>query len=508
MLGKITITKEKFLEEDLCIVNIDGIYDYECTIYNENKEELSKILSKEVQKKAIEQELATATMYPETLEEELEMAKYLLDNKTDIIESAEYVEIDYELPQIKEYIEKNSILKSKKVILPKIYNLNYKTILEIEKIFPGCPSYIYLKTPGNRMPISIDTFKKTLKKIEEIVINIKKLDLSPIEQVMFAYDVVKDKEYQEESEDESAYLSRDVSTSLFGDKIVCVGYSNIFKTILDKLGIKNDVYFVTNHQRNIAYIKDEKYDIEGIYYFDATGDSKIATKGNKHFNRYLYFAKTKHQMDRYYKTNDETLPSFYDLLSSDVYFDFIESEGLVGTSRNLILTINKMSKFIEDKILIPFLPLTKKDVKCTNENVRDTVINNIFMPQDVKINKEEIDEKLADYLELFDKKISASTMLKILYNVRKKQWYINPEKYPFSENDFIEAVINSKWSFQGDLDNMDIIELLKQARRKITIGERVEEAQDHIENENIDRDIEKVKTAKVLRRVLESKKQN
>lgn len=508
MLGKITISKKSSQTGEKYEFGQDGIYDYELYVQDKQKEAFDTLLSEIKVNKAIETSLKTIKIMPDLFKEELELINHIINNNINIVEEADYVELDFELKDIKEYLEKNPILKSKKVILPNVYNLSHKSILEIEKVFKDC-AYVYIKVPGNRMPINIETFKKTLKKIDEIVINIKKLDLSPIEQVMFAYDIVKNREYKKEDENESVHESRDLSLSLFGDKIVCAGYSNILKTILDKLGIKNYVYVVDDHQRNIAYIKDEKYDIDGVYYFDATGDSKIADKEKKHFNRYLFFAKTKDQIDTYYKIEDTTLPCYYDLLMGDIYSDYMKEKGLSGATSNLINTINRISRFIDGKPLIPYIPFVDKEQKCGNNLVKRMNKDEFLSADTIELNKVEIEEQLCNYLDLFGKEIKAPTMLKILYNVRKKQWYLDPEKYPFSKEDFAKSVLNSKWSFKEDNDDdFDIIKFIMEAKRKKSATEIIEEAQDYIEDENIDRDIERIKTAKVLRRVLESKKQN
>ena len=508
MLGKITISEKPVPTGEKYDFSQDGIYDYDLYVYDEHKKDFDSLLSEANVNKALKDFLKVIKMTPDFFKEALELMDNITNNKINIVADAEYVELDFELKDIKEYIKENPILKTKKIILPKIYSLSFESIREIENTFID-KSNIYIKLVGNIMPISIATFKKTLKKIDEIVINIKKLDLSPIEQIMFAYDIVKDKEYKTEDENESVHESRDLSLSLLGDKIVCAGYSNILKTILDKLGIKNSVYVLNDHQRNIAYVKDDKYEIDGVYYFDATGDSKITSNGNRHFDRYLFFAKTKDQIASYYEIEDTTLPCYDDLLTGDIYCDYMKEKGISGATPNLINTINKMSEFIDKKPLIPYIPLVKKDQKCGNNLVKKMKKDEFLQADTIELNKEEIEEKICDYLNLFGKEIKAPTMLKILYNVRKKQWYLDPEKYPFSEEDFAKSVLNSKWSFkEDDGDDFDIIKFIMEAKRKKPATEIIEEAQDYIEDKDIDRDIERIKTAKVLRRVLESKKQN
>ena len=137
----------------------------------------------------------------------------------------------------------------------------------------------------------------------------------------------------------------------------------------------------------------------------------------------------------------------------DIYFDYMKEKGLSGATPNLINTINKISKFITGEALIPYIPLVKKDQKC-GSNLAKRMNKDEFLQADtIELNKEEIEEQLCNYLDLFGKEIKAPTMLKILYNVRKKQWYLDPKKYPFSEEDFAKSVLNSKWSFKEDDDD-------------------------------------------------------
>ena len=67
---------------------------------------------------------------------------------------------------------------------------------------------------------------------------IKKLHLSPLETVLYVYDLVRERKYQEEGANECHTKSRDLTSVLLGDKIVCAGFVNLFNTILEKLDIK------------------------------------------------------------------------------------------------------------------------------------------------------------------------------------------------------------------------------------------------------------------------------
>lgn len=201
-----------------------------------------------------------------------------------------------------------------KIVDEKIYNLNdYPTIKEQYKNNQN----IYFYIEGNTQPISITDFEKTYNIINDIVSKIKKLNLSPLEQIMYIYDLVRDRIYTKELITEPPFISRDLTSVLLGNRIVCVGYANIFNQILQNLGIiskkehlQNIDQNEPNHVRNIVYIQDKTYNIEGNYLFDLTLDSKDREDDNTYLNSYRYFAKTKKEIDRYYpKYKSKTISS-------------------------------------------------------------------------------------------------------------------------------------------------------------------------------------------------------
>lgn len=197
-----------------------------------------------------------------------------------------------------------SITLYNKIVDEQIYNLNdYPTIKEKYQSNPN----IYFHIEGNTQPISIAEFEKTYNIINNIVSKIQKLNLSPLEQIMYVYDLARDRVYKEELITEPPYISRDLTSVLLGNRIVCVGFSNIFNQILENLGItskKDHLKSIDsnepNHVRNIVYVYDKKYNIEGNYLFDLTLDCKDNIDDNTYLNSYRYFAKTKKEMDRYY----------------------------------------------------------------------------------------------------------------------------------------------------------------------------------------------------------------
>jgi Na+-driven multidrug efflux pump len=54
-----------------------------------------------------------------------------------------------------------------------------------------------------------------------------------------------------------------------------------------------------------------------------------------------------------------------------------------------------------------------------------------------------------DLSKYFIKPIPAETLIRVLFNVRKQEYYNNPEKYTFALIDFCKTVACSHWDYEG-----------------------------------------------------------
>ena len=101
-------------------------------------------------------------------------------------------------------------------------------------------------------------------------------DLSPFEQLIFAYDILKTFPYNESVKPED---SRNVPNIMKTGNIVCVGYSKLLEMIINELGIRSFSHIImpqedeVGHQRVLVRLDDSKYDIHGIFAVDPTWDS-------------------------------------------------------------------------------------------------------------------------------------------------------------------------------------------------------------------------------------------
>lgn len=135
--------------------------------------------------------------------------------------------------------------------------------------------------------ISIKELYQTAMIVDSITRQIEQYNLSPLEKIIYTYDMVKSRVYKECNENKDT--PRDLNQVVQTDYTVCVGYSNLFTSILQNMGInaKQLISTKSKHQRSLVYIQDNKYTIDGVYVFDATFDSR---KKDSYINNYNYFA--------------------------------------------------------------------------------------------------------------------------------------------------------------------------------------------------------------------------
>ena len=233
--------------------------------------------------------------------EEISMLKELINNKTNMMDLISNVSIivdesNNKYKNLIQFLLENKTLRDKQIDIKCDFDFTKEDINVMRRLESIYPNILY-SVDGNTIPISIDVCEKTLDAIDLMVEKVKKYNFSPLEQVMYIYDVVRDRVYTRENTGESYRLSRDLSDVLLGDKIVCLGFSQIFDKILKKLGISSEIYYLDGqnnigHARNIIYLKDDKYNVEGIYFLDATWDCKRKEQIDAHWYSYRYFAKT------------------------------------------------------------------------------------------------------------------------------------------------------------------------------------------------------------------------
>lgn len=329
---------------------------------------------------------------------------------------------------------------------------------------------------------TIDELETLYEIVEEIVSRTLKYDFSPMEQMLYAYDIIRtdfaiDKKYEEK-------LERIIK--FYNEPSYC--YALIYKEVLNRLKIKNlystgNFYYDTMRAINIAYVKDPEYAIEGVYYFDIGNNSKQRINNslidipstdsfqNNLINNYISFCKTKVMMeDRGCLDEDHTFGDFGEGFM-EIYDYFQEKEGINGIFK-LRTLINNAGHFIDGTTVIDSFAGIKSEDELN----------------DIRSATEK-------YVDLFSRTIDGEDFLEILFNVRKVEYMENKELFPLSTEVLKKCIYNSQFplskmllDFQDDqeYEAEDIDEILQE-----TFDNSFEET---INNFNIE---ERIKTLKL-----------
>ena len=412
------------------------------------------------------------------------------------MKNAEEIMFCYEPKKIAEFVKRNPILKTKKIVFEDYFDLDLKLANEISESFGEDTSNIYFQISGNDKLITFKEYKDTVEAINKRINDIEKYNFSSLEKIMYTYDIVRDKVYVEVNENEDKMVSRNLSTALLGDKIVCLGYVNIFKALIERLGIECEIVCLIQldrkqgHARNRIFVKDDKYGVHGVYYFDPTWDNKKNESDTNFLYSYKHFAMTKKRMDRI--DNGHIIDVKFSYFSSDIVHEFeeqIDEVGFEGLPEEMIKSINHMSYLVYDDALI-----------------YKAFLNNPLVPAVLRPSKDKIVERLTELVKYFDTPISADILLKVLYNVRKQQYYANPEKYPFGLDEFFKTVLISDWNFDGTPEENLLLELAGTLKEKGCI--KVDQIVRYADETDIHKNILQVKLVKTLRRVYDQKFKN
>lgn len=425
--------------------------------------------------------------------DDIEFCKILKSNPNaikDCIFNAEEVYFTGEYEKIRDYLDNNKEqLSGKKIILDVTLELDADIVAKLKNVFVNHPN-ILIMVDGNTVPITLDEYEKTVMLVDEIVNKIKRYNYSPLEAIMHIYDLIRDRVYVPENAGDGYYASRDLTSVLLGDKIVCVGYVNIFNTILRKLNISCMDFSLaskkdqkTGHSRSLVYLKDDKYGIDGLYFFDPTFDSKKDDQDNGFLNSYLYFAKSFDQVIVY--DGDKYIYHSYEYFDPNKIYALDES-----------LQEDRI-KFTEIRDMMGYSSL--------NQILNLVGIGPTRRIIDV-VERGDIICQLYEVSDLANKPIDAKVFVRALYNVRKNEYYENPTKYAFDMDVLTNILVNSKLETIGTVEE----ELLKTILgRKFVLGlDRAREIVDECLVDNgLDVDMEKTKVARTLRLVLEKKKE-
>jgi len=277
---------------------------------------------------------------------------------------------------------------------------------------------------NNYDPISFKKFYNMYNFLDEIISFVKHYNLSPLEQVMLVYDIVKSHEYVRENEGESLGTSRSLSEIISSGKIVCDGFANLFNFILDELGIENKKVYLSytnknvGHARNLVYLKDEKYNINNFFVTDATFDCKNEKKNKNYIDNYYYFLKPL----SFFNKQEEIIENPKVLNILRMTDEKIEEHLKTLQHRDKTLILMQLNSFLNGNETNPSIYFTK-------EEIIDTKVR-----KNIKAAK-----------KLLNKRLSEEAFKNALYKVRKIEYINNIIKREITEEE-INNICNTFYS--------------------------------------------------------------
>ena len=400
------------------------------------------------------------------------------------LSDCDYIAFTGEYEKIRQYIEDNNLF-NKKIVLQDFVPLDIRSKERIIKYFGDIRS-LYVKVDGNIEPISVNEFNETLIIIEEYVKQIKLLNLSPLEEIMYAYDIVKNRIYSSEKDDEAPVLSRDLTKVLLGKRIVCMGYVRIFNAIINSLGYESIVYNLDNleenkagHARSLVRIIDNKYKVNGLYIFDVTWDSKKNASDDLYIYKYNFFAKTVSEMKN--KTKNLCDVTVIEDAFDEKFINNLSIDNIKLMDPKYVQSLNKIARLIDGENIIDIGEVVMQSY--TGVYYQDYIDN--------------IKKRIRFYKNMLNNPINSEIFIKVYYELKKKQFYFNDQ--PFDLRDIIYASQLSNWFFKATEVFAMLFDMSREEKIKINNDNIVK----MLRKDNIDLEYQRIKLTKVLKKVYE-----
>ena len=462
-LENITIKFFNITEKDLTAEQIKKLKSKHLEVYYDgNKISTNKLIDYYTLKDL--QKIKTISISQTLTNEEIENFIYINDDTIITIKT------EYSASRFNEQEYLNNLIRICNIL--KTHNKKYNLKIDINNRELLKQSGI-LNTPNINFTINNDLYEykqeeylKEEEQLDKLIEPIKNSNLSPYEKYLAVYNIVKQfKPYKEnnENKEESRYLRY----ILNNEYIVCVGFSKLLTTLLDKAGIpamnisvgvdtsyddgftmEDKPTNIEGHQRNIIKIDDDKYNIHGIFIADPTWDN------SKEYDLYQNSAMTfdrKKEAKRLETLND------YDLL-----LDFHNFEEFT----------KKLNFFLKKQVRNPFRkekPYQEKLINAYKQAYSKImeILSKLDYPKFLEfhnkyndkldkydITLKEIEDICSDFLTeyatyilpLSNQKIDKSTLLEAAVNARQSINDKNKEKEEIKKE--IESINNQVAEFK------------------------------------------------------------
>lgn len=160
----------------------------------------------------------------------------------------------------------------------------FENIKKLEKILKTQNAKLYIKEYDVLWEIS--EVNKTYDYLKQIINEISSKNLSPLEQFLYAYKKIAENVYSDDKTLKNLVITHSIFSLQNNGYIVCRSYANMLCEIIN--GLKNDDLHcflssvqvhdettsgIGSHAMNVVMLKDDKYNINGIYSTDCTWDS-------------------------------------------------------------------------------------------------------------------------------------------------------------------------------------------------------------------------------------------
>jgi len=310
---------------------------------------------------------------------------------------------------------------------------------------------------------TISELRELVTYLNNIKNYINRYNLSPLEICIFVNDLIKERRYKKNDNEivfnenmteaeqaeyfEKSSYSRSLIKVFKSDEIVCAGFSNLYKAILDLFGINSEkvIYLpktenVNGHMSNLIYLDDPKYMVSGIYEVDTTWGRKENEDKSYNYqesvNNYFHFARSLDEAAAIKDINNQKLVS--DHLAVN----------------NLMVNVKRFQKLLELGAPSPLI-LTNIDLilrKCfaVNElmkfNYLETEVNKLNELKEKVTNglPYTVDDFYIIFVKLYNKtrnsRISHDAFKNALYRVKLLEHSIDKDKYPFDQHIFNKAL--------------------------------------------------------------------
>lgn len=264
-----------------------------------------------------------------------------------------------------------------------------------------------LKVITDGQEYEYEDYLKEEEILENLVKDIKKSEMSPFEKYLAVYNIVAN--FKPYKEADNKLEARELRYILNNEYIVCVGYSELLITLLDKVGIESRRYSCAvdishysegkgaiplefgHHSRVLFSLKDGKYGINGYYVADPTWDN--LNKEGLFNHAIMPFNKMQYSKMQFKQTE---IDYFFDIDNFEDYCKKVnilfgkklnKCPDLALAYKEITISIMSVIRNIDSELYERLEPLFIKVTKNYNESEYDDLITEIGYAIVEKTNK-------------------------------------------------------------------------------------------------------------------------